>query len=96
VSRRIASSKSLDTDGLSISFSMISKRISSMATDWERYCRRTDLEAEEDGIRLTLPRGSVHRLSVVDEPDAYRLAAIVVRPSVDSHRAQSAPKFYSI
>jgi hypothetical protein len=64
-----------------------------MATDWERYCRRTDLEA---GIRLTLPRGSVHRLSVVDEPDAYRLAAIVVRPSVDSHRAQSAPKFYSI
>jgi hypothetical protein len=93
VSRRIASSKSLDTDGLSISFLMISKRISSMATDWERYCRRTDLEA---GIRLTLPRGSVHRLSVVDEPDAYRLAAIVVRPSVDSHRAQSAPKFYSI
>jgi len=34
-----------------------------MAADWERYCRRSDLEAEEDGIRVTLLGGSVHWVS---------------------------------
>ena len=35
-------------------------------------------------VRVTLPGGRVHRVSVAEEPDAYRLTAVVVRASVAS------------
>lgn len=55
-----------------------------MTAEWERYCHSRDLELEGKTVRVTLPGGSVHRVSVADEPDAYRLTAIVVRASVAS------------
>jgi hypothetical protein len=52
-----------------------------MAAEWERYCGRGDLELEDQGVRVTLPGGRVHRLAIIDELDAYRLVAVAVRAS---------------
>jgi len=40
-----------------------------MPAEWERYCRSRDLELEGKMVRVTLPRGRVHRVSVAEEPE---------------------------
>ncbi len=53
-----------------------------MPADWQRYCGCRDLEPERHIVRVTLPGRRVHRLSVVDEADAYRLTVVVVGASI--------------
>ena len=55
-----------------------------MTAELKRYCRGGDLELDGKTLRVALAEGRTHRLSVIDEPDAYVLTGVVVRASIVS------------
>ena len=52
-----------------------------MAADWRRFCNGKEFAIDGETILVTLPGGRVHRVSVIDQPDAILLTSIVVRAS---------------
>ncbi|MEW6688722.1 MAG: hypothetical protein AB1452_06475 [Pseudomonadota bacterium] len=53
-----------------------------MAGEWRRFCSGRKFAIEGDDIVVTLPGSRTHRVSVREEPDAYRLSSVVARPAV--------------
>jgi hypothetical protein len=50
-----------------------------MGAEWRDYCRKSNFDIEGDTVLVSLPGSRVHRVTIHDEGDQYRLASIVVR-----------------
>lgn len=53
-----------------------------MPADWKKFCRGKDLEVEGEEIAVRLPGNRLHRVSVYEEEEVYRLVSVVVRASI--------------
>jgi len=53
-----------------------------MSADWKKFCREKDLEVEGDAIAVRLPGDRLHRVSVYEEREVYRLVSVVVRAAI--------------
>jgi hypothetical protein len=53
-----------------------------MSADWKKFCRGKDLEVEGDDIAVRLPGDRLHRVSVYEEGEVYRLVSVVVRAGI--------------
>jgi hypothetical protein len=53
-----------------------------MGADWRNYCRKSNFDIEGNTVLVSLPGSRVHRVSIHDEDDQYRLVSIVTRAAV--------------
>src|SRR5262249_31673409 len=50
-----------------------------MVADWKTYCRTKEFDIDGDVILVDLPGSRMHRVSVHDETEMYRLTCIIAR-----------------
>jgi hypothetical protein len=53
-----------------------------MAADWRQLCRDKDLRFRGDEIEIVLKGDRKHLLRIHEEPDAYRVSALVAPASI--------------
>lgn len=53
-----------------------------MVADWKSYCRASDLSIEGDTVLVHLPGSRVHRVSIHDEHDVFRLTSFIARAAI--------------
>ena len=53
-----------------------------MAADWRDLCRRNGLSFRGDEIEIVLKGNRKHLLQVQEEPDAYRVSALVANAGI--------------
>jgi hypothetical protein len=53
-----------------------------MAAEWRELCRERDLRFRGDEIEFVLKGNRKHLIQIQDEPDAYRVSALVATASI--------------
>lgn len=65
-----------------------------MNGDWRRLCKVADLVVDGDNVAVALDDGRRYRVAVSEDPDGYRLTAMVTGPSVLSQVADATTRIW--